>query len=649
VPLLAVLGVLAIAVGVLLATTGIVGAVRSAAEEEASARTEREAARLQARIGEVESAVAHGEPGLCVSAGFMAPIVPDLDPSPPVPVACVVRRTGGALAAPDEPPELRSLLDDGAVSAALARARDGVQPVLSPPTGGRSVLAAPLYRVLGSLSHRPSETDLTTVRRELAGFLLAVVDASALLGEGTQGWTLTDGGTALVPAEPIQGSTASASVEALDRRWVLTSPVDLPSWWRPDVVAVTSMAVAGLVLLVLADRRRRQELHAHEVAARQAEGRAAVVASLAGVVQQAPDLDELLPALAVRLSDALGLAGLSLSSAAQSGEQRQMFVHGTPPDRSVSPAAARPEGVGRGETVAIDLHRADRSIAVLRVVAGSPLDAGAVEVVRLAGEMVTSTIVASRSIEQQQEAVRRLESLDELKTTFLGVASHELRTPATAISGLATLLAQRWDDLGDAERQTFAERIATNANALNTLVQDLLDFARLERGDLRLAQGPVDLSATVHGLLERLGSVWSEHRVEPRIEDDVEVLGDVNAIERVVTNLVSNAVKFSPPGEIVTVTVTHEGPTAVLLVDDAGPGVPEHERDKIFVRFFRGTDDTVVRTRGVGIGLSVVQDFVAQMGGAVRVEDSPAGGARFVVELPVHDRVREEVRDAAPT
>ncbi|HEX4903053.1 MAG TPA: HAMP domain-containing sensor histidine kinase [Acidimicrobiales bacterium] len=639
----------AIAGSALVAATGIVGSARSAAKEEAQAQVEREGARLQAALGAVDALVSHGDPSACVRSGFLAPVVLDLGPEAPVPLACVVRRAGGELVGPRSLPELEAVLTEDSTAGALARARDQIETVLSPPTAGRSLLAAPLYRRVGGIVHRPSEPSLETAREELAGHLVALVDARALLGETGQGWQVTDGGTVLAGPDAFEGSTASADVVALDRRWVLTRPVDLPSWARVDVLAVAALALLGVVLLGAADRRRRGDIEQHEDDARRAEARAAVVASLAGIVQQSADLDEILPALAVRLSDELGLAGLSLSAATPAGEQRQLFVHGTPPDLDVSPAVLREGVVGRGETFALDLHRADRSIAVLRVVAGVPLEATALGVLRLAGEMVTSTIVASRSIEQQQEAVRRLESLDELKTTFLGVASHELRTPATAISGLATLLAQRWEDLGDGERQTFAERIATNANALNTLVQDLLDFARLERGDLRLVQEPVDLSATVVGLLERLSSVWSEHRVEPRIDDDVAVLGDPSALERVVTNLVSNAIKFSPPGETVTVTVREAGGSALLVVDDAGPGVPEHERDKIFVRFFRGTDDAVVRTRGVGIGLSVVQDFVAQMGGAVRVEDSPAGGARFVVELPVLDRARQEVRDVAPT
>lgn len=650
-PLLAVLGALAVAVGAFLSASGIVSAERSGARDEVQAAAERHAARLQSRVRDVEAVVTQGDPAGCLVNGAMASVTVASDVEDTgLLVSCVARDARGVLDAPSEAPELRALLEDEAVSSALARARDRVGAVLSAPSAvGRSVLAAPLYRTRGRLSHQPLDTDLATLRSSLAGYVVALVDVEPLLGSGDRTWQVTDGGTVLAGPDELDGSVASADVTALDRRWVLRTPIDRPSWWRPEVLSTTGFALAGVVLLGVADRRRQQHLDEQAVAARRAEARAAVIATLAGIVQQSQDLDAILPAMAVRLSDELGLAGLSLAVAGPTGGTREVFVHGVPPDHDVSPVGVGVEHVSPRHTFAVDLHRAERSIAVLRVVAGTPLDAGALDVVRLAGEMVTSTIVAARSIEQQQEAVRRLESLDELKTTFLGVASNELRTPATAISGLASLLAQRWDDLPDADRHTFAERIATNANALNTLVQDLLDFARIERGDLRLAQAPVDLSTTVVALLERLGSVWSEHRVEALVEPDVEVLGDPNAIERVVTNLVSNAVKFSSPGETVQVTVAREGNHALLLVDDSGPGVPEHEREKIFVRFFRGAEDAVVRTRGVGIGLSVVQDFVAQMGGTVRVADSPAGGARFIVELPVSDRVPEEVHDVATT
>ncbi|HEU5084083.1 MAG TPA: HAMP domain-containing sensor histidine kinase [Acidimicrobiales bacterium] len=545
---------------------------------------------------------------------------------------------------------LGPLLADPAVRVAQAQARDRGTLILSGPTeAGLEVVVAPLYGTSDERSREPSSPGVSVRRRELSGFNVAVVDPSQLLGDADGSWAIEDGGVVLAGSGDPASADIGADLPALERRWIVSTAAESRGVWRPTSMVVVALGSAAALLLGLADRTRRRLLDERTDAACRADGRAAAIRTLARVVQQGQDPAEILPAMAVQLCDDLRLDGLSLSVSTTTGVEREVFVHGLAPDRSVLPASRRAVAVGAGETLAVDLHRAERSIAVLRVRAGEALDVDAVDLLDVAAEMITSAIVSARSIEQQQEAVNRLEALDELKTSFLGVASHELRTPATAISGLASLLAERWDALGDHDRKVFAQRIATNADSLNGLVQDLLDFARLERGDLRLALGPVDLSATVEAVLTRLHTVWGSHRVEHDIDAGITVVADASAIERIVTNLVSNAVKFSPEGSPVTVTVERDGHHARLVVDDEGPGVPEEERDKIFVRFFRGSGDAVVRTRGVGIGLSVVQDFVSQMGGAVRVERSPAGGARFVVELLQHDRSTEEVADAAST
>jgi signal transduction histidine kinase len=623
------------------------------AEQEATSAAERQAGRIAIALQSVEAIVEHLDPAACDPRQRTGTAGPDFGGSP---VGLAVPAGASLVCLPaGETEHPMSELDfgDPAIQVALLQSRDrGTGALSAPPAdGGPPVLAAPIYRVDGELSLEPSDRSTTVRRDELAGHAVAVLDVPALLGD-EPGWEVTDAGVVLARSGPDgagNGERASADLSALERRWTVEVRVAEGGLWRPASTAVALLGLCGAALLGFADRQRRREARAQAAAMRRAEERAAAVRTLTGIVQHSQDLDEILPALAVQLSDELDLAGLSLAVATATGEERAIFSHGERPDPRAQPGRARGAVVPAGATVAIDLHRAERSIAVLRVVTGAPLDAHGLELLEIAGEMVTSTIVAGRSIEQQQEAVNRLESLDELKTTFLGVASHELRTPATAISGLATLLATRWDALSEEDRRSFASRIATNADALNALVQDLLDFARLERGDMELALVPVDLSAVVERVLGRLDGAWGSHDVSRSIEPDLEVLADANAIERIVTNLVSNAVKFSPPGAEVVVTVAGQDGRVRLLVDDAGPGVPEEERTKVFVRFFRGAGDAVVRTRGVGIGLSVVQDFISQMGGTVHVEDSPRGGARFVVELDALDRTRHEERDAATT
>lgn len=651
VPFVAILGLLAIGACVVVAVVSLTGRRAQLLERDVQLDAERQASQIAAAVAEVEASVAHLDPSLCDTRTEDAPTGPDfgstvLDGPAPAGALLLCLPAGDTshsavtfdLAAPN-------------VAVALAQARDTASTVLAAPTPGvPPLVASPIYRVEDRLSTVPSQQRTQARRTQLAGHAVAVLDVAALLDDARD-WRIEDGGVVLAGTDPDAGAgeRASADLTVLDRRWTISAPVPSLGLWLPVATAVTALGLIGATLLGLADRARRRATQADSRSVHEAERRAGAIRTLTGIVQESQDLDEILPGLAVQLSDELGLAGLALAVTTASGEERAIFAHGARPDPASQPTVRRLEALAPGDTLAIGLHRAGRSIAVLRAVAGQPLDHRGIELLEVAGELITSTIVAGRSIEQQQEAVARLESLDELKTTFLGVASHELRTPATAISGLASLLASRWDDLPEADRRSFATRIATNADALNALVQDLLDFARLERGDLRLALARVDLGATVEGVLARLDSVWGSHAVLRHIAPGVEVLGDVNALERVVTNLVSNAVKFSPAGADVTVTVDEIDGQARLFVDDAGPGVPPEERDKIFVRFFRGAGDAVVRTRGVGIGLSVVHDFVLQMGGAVRVEESPAGGARFAVELDALDRSTIEERDAATT
>lgn len=547
---------------------------------------------------------------------------------------------------------LRVGVDVVAQRAALDRARDTGEVVLGPPAGDPPipVLVRALYEDEGVVATVPSDPSTATRREQLAGHIVGVVDPGALVDAlGDRDWSLTDGSVRLAGSGDVGAVPAQAAVAVLERQWVVSASVDRSlalgalGWTR------LALGLAALAAILVAGRMAARSIRAQSTRAEASRGRARSIARLSTVVQRSQDLGEILPALSVELSDRLGLAGISLAVRMPDGSSREVFTHGERPDLDAVPARLGFPAAEAGVTVARSLQRAERVIAVLRVLPGRRLDADDLELLELAAEMITAAVVTSRSLEQQQEAVARLQALDELKTAFLGTASHELRTPVTAISGFAHVLADRWDTLDDDERRVFADRIASNARSLDTLVQDLLDFARLERGDHVMSIEPLELDDVVRQVLDRLEPVWSTHRIEARLEP-APVLGDRAAIERVVTNLVSNAVKFSPEGAEVRVSVSAGDPTT-LVVDDEGPGVAVGEREKIFARFYRGENESVVRTRGVGIGLSVVDDYVRRMSGTVSVTDGPAGGARFVVALPPLSTsgTSEEVHDAAAT
>jgi signal transduction histidine kinase len=153
----------------------------------------------------------------------------------------------------------------------------------------------------------------------------------------------------------------------------------------------------------------------------------------------------------------------------------------------------------------------------------------------------------------------------------------------------------------------------------------------LERRSPASDPHPASLSELVATTVDDLAALVPRHRLVSRITPDVVAFVDRPAVERILTNLVSNAAKYSPAGTEITVTVDPVGDTALLIVDDEGSGIPTSEREKVFDAFYRAGHHPVAGTHGAGIGLAVVKEVVDRLRARVSVEDSPAGGARLVV------------------
>ncbi|MEA3056982.1 MAG: two-component system, OmpR family, phosphate regulon sensor histidine kinase PhoR, partial [Actinomycetota bacterium] len=218
---------------------------------------------------------------------------------------------------------------------------------------------------------------------------------------------------------------------------------------------------------------------------------------------------------------------------------------------------------------------------------------------------------------------------------FLGTVSHELRTSMTAIMGFGELLSDSWDNLDEERRREMANRIRRSAGSLRHLVDDLLDFARLEQERLRVSPRAVDLAGIVRQTVEGLTPLLGQHELVLDIDEQCPAWADPVAIERILANLVSNASKYAPVGTTVTVSCRAVDGVARLVVADQGPGIPPEERKRIFARFYRLDTPEAVRTRGAGIGLSILRDFADRSGASVTVDDAPGGGARFTIDFPV--------------
>ena len=408
---------------------------------------------------------------------------------------------------------------------------------------------------------------------------------------------------------------------------------------------VLGIVVAGLGAAAWLVRRNDRSWRSQQELRRLQEA-SATTAELATVAQYSLDVADLLPALTTELAAALGLQGLSLGAPTADGE-RLFFSWGVAP-APVPASSVLPARVLAGETLCLVLGRGGRTVARLRVLAGRDLDGHDLSALGAVTEVLTSALANAEAFAQQRDLLERMRSVDELKTVFLATASHELRTPVSAIAGYAQLLATSWDSLSSEEAQRYAAQVDNNAQRLGALVEDLLDFSRLERGaGVVGAESVLDLGEVVTRILDEQRDLAPDHQVLHQSVDGLGVAGSLQAIERVVSNLVGNAAKYSPAGTVIRVFVREKRGRAELAVDDEGPGVPAAEREQIFTRFFRGRGDSVVATRGAGLGLAIVSEFAATMGGQVSVTSAPSGGARFVVSYPLAGSPETSVEGAS--
>ncbi len=250
---------------------------------------------------------------------------------------------------------------------------------------------------------------------------------------------------------------------------------------------------------------------------------------------------------------------------------------------------------------------------------------------------------------QKQEQARKTEELNQLKFKFFTNISHELRTPLTLILSPVEAMLRETEDERNAKRLGV---VKTNAEKLLILVNQLLDFRKNEMAGLTLHASRTDLVSTVRAVCDQFAGLTERRRVDIRFHSDCESLTmslDSDKISKTVMNLLGNAVKYTPDGGSVDVSVQRRAGSAVITVADTGRGIPDSDKAHIFERFYRGTDKSDQNT-GSGIGLSLVYEYVKLHGGSVDVHDNQPSGAVFTVSLPLtaDDTAAEASAGAAP-
>lgn len=280
-------------------------------------------------------------------------------------------------------------------------------------------------------------------------------------------------------------------------------------------------------------------------------------------------------------------------------------------------------GARAGMVLAVSALGATIGATVLQPYPGGPTG---FELVVFTGVTFASTLIlhgVRRDQEQEDhEGTRRR----------VGTLGHELRTPLTSISGFASTLAARWDNIGEDDRRLLVAQIAENARQMNLLTERLLEFALNEASLTNGTPAIVDLRGSVENYLMAHAPALREHPVHVEVPSGLSVRLAPGALHHILGNLLSNAVRYSPDEAPVSVTAIPMRDEVLISVSDEGPGIGVEEIERIFDPFYQ--TGPVNKQGGAGIGLSVVREQVERHGGRIWVESTPGEGATFVFTLP---------------
>jgi len=231
--------------------------------------------------------------------------------------------------------------------------------------------------------------------------------------------------------------------------------------------------------------------------------------------------------------------------------------------------------------------------------------------------------------------ITQRKEVEQRKDEFLGVASHELKTPLTAMKAYAEVLEDMMNDTPNpAEAGEVVRKLDDSIDRLDGLIRELLDATRINEGRLELKKEPLDLAALVHECVEEAQRTTRTHRFEVEGGDLPPILADRHRIRQVLSNVLSNAVKYSPASDRIVVQLSKKEGSVEVCVQDFGVGISEAATDKVFDRFFREPDPALKTFPGLGLGLYIANEIVQLHGGKLTVESRKGEGSTFCFTLP---------------
>jgi two-component system sensor histidine kinase KdpD len=470
-----------------------------------------------------------------------------------------------------------------------------------------------------------------TRRRQLAGFVLAFVGMPAL----TLGLTLLRGQLSLpsdiltlllgVVAVALVGGLLPAVLAAvlgfLLLNYFFVAPIHQFTIAQGEnllaLLAFVLVAVAVSLVVDLAARRTTQ--------ATRAQAEAATLSTLAGSVLRG---QRPLPALLERVRETFGQDSVTLlervpDTAAGPGLRHEPQAWRVVGCAGGSPCATPADGAA---DVPIDDH--------LTLVLRGPVLAAGDRRVLAAFAAEAAVALRQERLTAQAAELGQLAELDRLRTALLTAVSHDFRTPLAVAKASVTSLRSPDVTFSPADRAELLATAEESLDRLTRLVENLLDMSRLQAGGMAIHRQPISVAELIPRALDELGELGRQVAV-PEADDLPDVWADAALLERVLANLIANAVRYSPADRPPSVTVSEHDDRVEVRVVDHGPGIPPQDHERVFLPFQRLGDTD--NTTGLGLGLALSRGLTEAMDGTLTPENTPGGGLTMTVALPVAD------------
>ena len=225
--------------------------------------------------------------------------------------------------------------------------------------------------------------------------------------------------------------------------------------------------------------------------------------------------------------------------------------------------------------------------------------------------------------------------LERRKDDFIAIASHELKTPVTALKAFAQFLRRRFVQAGDEQSAALLLKMDARVNKLTSLIEDLLDVTRIEGGKLQFREAPFFFDELVDEIIEEMQHTTEKQKILKEGRANKTVYGDKDRLGQVITNFLSNAIKYTPDSQEILVKTTATNHHVTLAVQDFGLGIAKENQPHVFERFYRVAEDTKQAASGLGIGLYLSREIIRRQGGSIWVKSEKGKGSTFGFTLPL--------------